>query len=257
MAESTTTTGFAGQSFGFPLPGVSEDGEAQTTSILARYFPELSLSFSAKGKRGGRLGRGDTAQTATQATMKPLPEAPTFNITQTASPVMTASPTVNVGSQPTAKRTPSLEYGQSAERFGLEDYWRNLEKGFSREEIKEYVLKTPDILAAQNIKGGGGLYDWLEKGEAIPYPGMGSASAPKAAAPTPTPTPQPKTFSTAYGQDPNYFGGEDAREALKSGASQAEILDFLNRSGPSKLLRLQNLPGGGGLYDQLKAGTFK
>lgn len=88
--------GFAGEKLGFGLPQVSEAGVKQTASLLGRYFPELSVAISPKGKRGGRLGRGDTAQAATQMTMKLLPGAPTFNITQTASPTMTASPTVNV-----------------------------------------------------------------------------------------------------------------------------------------------------------------
>ena len=245
----------AGQQFGFDVPGVSDGGTYETQSFLARYFPELSLSFGAKGKRGSRLGRGDTAQTTRSIEFK---QPQSINVSQVASPTMTVG-----GTTTASKGKPSLEYGLSAERFGLEDYWRNLEKGFTPAEIKEYVKSTPGILAAQNVKGGGGLYDWLEEGKPMPYPGQGYGTTPTPAptpsptpAPTPAPAPKPKSFSTAYGIDPNYFGGEDAREALKQGATQAELVEFLDRAGTSNLLRLQNLPGGGGLYDRLKAGTF-
>lgn len=102
MSSKQYNFSFAGQNFSFDLPQVSEAGVKQTASLLGRYFPELSVDISPKGKRGGRLGRGDTAQVATRMTMRPLPGAPTFNITQTASPTMTASPTINV----TAPRLP-------------------------------------------------------------------------------------------------------------------------------------------------------
>lgn len=262
MPSRKSNVDFAGESFGFELPGISEDGEVQTESVLARYFPELSLSFSAKGKRGGRLGRGDTAQVTKQATMKPLPEAPTFNITQTASPTMTASPMVNVGDEAIKNATtsikPSLAYGESAEYFGHEDYWKNLERGFTPQQIQRYLEETPSVLRGANVKGGGGLLDQISKGQ---VPIMSGAAPKPAPAPGPTSAPTqtqaPKSFSLAYGDDPSYFGHEDVREAMKQGATTNEILDFINRRGATNIMRGKNVPGGGGLYDQLKAGTFK
>ena len=57
----------AGDILGF---GVGEQVE-ESESVLAKYFPELSLRVSAKGARGGRLGR--TQQTAEQ-TIKYTPK---------------------------------------------------------------------------------------------------------------------------------------------------------------------------------------
>lgn len=63
-------------------------------------------------------------------------------------------------------------------------------------------------------------------------------------------------ISAQYGQSPEYFGGADYREALKQGYTIRDIKEYLDRN-PS-LLREQNVPGGGGLYDELarKANTF-
>ena len=58
-------------------------------------------------------------------------------------------------------------------------------------------------------------------------------------------------ISTEFGIDPSFFGGEDLEYARKQGFQDREIKDFLDKNIQG-LLRKQNLPGGGGLYDQLR-----
>ena len=60
-------------------------------------------------------------------------------------------------------------------------------------------------------------------------------------------------ISTSYGQSADHFGGRDFLAARQLGYSDQEILNYLNKN-PDKL-RMQNVIGGGGLYDNLKAGT--
>jgi len=61
------------------------------------------------------------------------------------------------------------------------------------------------------------------------------------------------SFSTQYGQSAVLFGHEDYAAAKQRGASDAEILAWL--SGNQGLLAGKNVPGGGGLYDEIKQRT--
>lgn len=60
MAPRKYSFGLAGQQFDFELPSIGEGGVAQTESVLASMMPELRLSYGAKTRRGGRLGRDVT-----------------------------------------------------------------------------------------------------------------------------------------------------------------------------------------------------
>lgn len=60
-------------------------------------------------------------------------------------------------------------------------------------------------------------------------------------------------ISTAYGVSPDYFGGKDFIAARQLGASDQDILNFLDKNKDK--LRGAHVPGGGGLYDNIKAGT--
>ena len=60
-------------------------------------------------------------------------------------------------------------------------------------------------------------------------------------------------ISTAYGDSQDHFGGKDFVAARQLGASDQDILNWLNKNKDK--LRMQNVPGGGGLYDNIKAGT--
>lgn len=60
-------------------------------------------------------------------------------------------------------------------------------------------------------------------------------------------------ISSQWGQDPAYFGHEDYFRNLEQGATPTQIQEFLDKN--INLLRGSNVPGGGGLYDQIKAGN--
>jgi len=137
----------AGQTFGFDLPTVEGQEDAQETqSVLSQYFPELKLTFGTKTQRGGRLGRSSTSVTpevalrqreaAVSGAASPIQTAPTTGATTTAAPV--------------SKGKISTEYGQSDVFFGGEDYWRNIEKGFTPDEIKEFARSNPNLFRDQN-----------------------------------------------------------------------------------------------------------
>ena len=59
-----------------------------------------------------------------------------------------------------------------------------------------------------------------------------------------------RRLSTEYGMDATYFGKEDLDAARRQGISDREIKDFLDKN-IAGLLREGNLPGKGGVYDQL------
>tara|TARA_B100000085_G_scaffold205297_3_gene188881 strand:- start:3674 stop:4594 length:921 start_codon:yes stop_codon:yes gene_type:complete len=56
-------------------------------------------------------------------------------------------------------------------------------------------------------------------------------------------------FSAEYGQSGDWFGHADYVEAKKQGASDRDIISFLDEN--PNLLRSWNVKGGGGLYDQV------
>jgi len=156
-------------------------------------------------------------------------------------------------SAPTGRAPISLAAGQSADYFGGKDLEAARAQGYSTREIFDFINAqgANKILRDQNLPGGGGLYDQL-KNELNP-PSAPSPSPSPAPSPSPSPSASPsrKPISLEYGQSPDYFGGKDLEVAKEQGYSSAEILDFINRSGTNKILRDQNVPGGGGLYDQL------
>lgn len=164
--------------------------------------------------------------------------------------------------QPTTK-TISTQYGQDPKYFGGQDLDEARKQGFTDEQIKTFLDASPGLLREQNVKGGGGLYDELTNS---------LISKAKAAAPAPIPVTKTETkyenpqqtqdfvkaenvssgrtgFSTKYGIDPTYFGGEDIAAARLQGYSDKEIKDYLIQN-PS-LLR-QTSQGGSAVLDMLK-----
>ena len=269
---------FAGQNFGFELPQTTdENGNVQTESVLADYFPELKLTYAPKASRGGRLGRAP-AQTTSEINLKQreaasagstggnVPTNITVNVPQT--PFFPPTPQTPVAEPKKDLRSPiSTEYGQSPDYFGGVDYWKNIEKGYSPSEILSYLDAHPNLLRESNVKGGGGLYDQIVRGK-VDLP---DSSPQTPAASTPQPAPQPAAqpaqnfvpapsppsdtspanrapISAAYGQSPDYFGGEDLKAAQQAGYSNAEIKQFLDEH--LNLLREGNVNGAaGGVYD--------
>jgi hypothetical protein len=167
----------------------------------------------------------------------------------------------------------SNEYGLSSARFGHEDYWQNLAKGASPEQLKSYVQQNVGLLSAGNRPGMGGLYDEIMSGKvrtnweqpaaaAAPDVASGAAAAQIAnqyAAANPAPqAPGPVTtqgrVSSGAGASASAFGHADVAAARARGASTQEILNYVNAN--QNLLRGKNVAGGGGLYDQLLRGQI-
>jgi len=196
MARRRYNFDLAGQAFGFELPTVTEEnGDAKTESVLTDYFPELKFTFAPKTQRGGRLGRATTQMTP-EVTMRqkeaatlggggPITVSPTF--TNTFTPQVTAP--VQEAPKP-SRPAISASYGASPEYFGHEDYWRNLEAGYSPAELKEYITKNQQLLnpGSTNLPGKGGLYDQIMQGR-VEVIGM-QQQQPKAPEPAPAPQPQ-------------------------------------------------------------------
>lgn len=161
----------------------------------------------------------------------------------------------------------STKYGINSNYFGDADLEAARKQGFTNLQIKDYLDKNPSVLRETNVKGGGGVYDEIVK-----------ALSPTTAATTATTTTAaeskpifenslqtqefraaPEKFedtrglSTEYGIDATYFGKEDLDAARRQGISDREIKDFLDKN-IAGLLREGNLPGKGGIYDQLKPG---
>jgi hypothetical protein len=155
----------------------------------------------------------------------------------------------------------STGYGINKSYFGGEDLEAAREAGHSDADIKKYLDANPSLLREQNVKGGGGVYDQLNpafhqysnKPDPIPdYTSNLSDQQPFRNAPEPSASQgERRPISSDYGISSKYFGGEDLEAAKEAGYSDREIFDYLNAA--TNLLREQNVPGAGGIYDQLKA----
>ena len=64
-----------------------------------------------------------------------------------------------------------------------------------------------------------------------------------------------QVFSAEYGSSADFFGHKDYHAAKEKGASDEDILGYLDQN--SSLLRGKNTKGKGGLYDQISRGDFK
>jgi hypothetical protein len=278
VAPRRVSINLAGRAFGIDLPSLeAEDDSAETQSVLSEYFPELKLTFGSKSQRGGRLGR-QTVSVTPEIALRQREAAAAGSAAPISTSVQQPAPTP--APTPTReKRIPTTEFGISSTYFGGEDYWRNIERGVTPQEIKDWAQSNPQLFREQNVKGNPeGLYEQIMRGnvrvESALTPQQAAPKPAPAPSPTPAPTPtaapkfenplQTQEFrsastapttkgpiSAAYGIDPSYFGGEDVTAAKNQGYSASEILDYIDRVGNTSILREQNLPGKGGLYDQL------
>lgn len=163
--------------------------------------------------------------------------------------------------QARTKNPISTGYGINKYYFGGEDLEAAREAGHSDADILKYLDANPNLLREQNVKGGGGLYDQLNpafhqyKNKPDPIPDYTSNLSEQQTfvnAPEPSAIQgERRPISIEYGISDKYFGGEDLEAAKEAGYSDKEIFDYLNAA--TNLLRDQNAPGGGGIYDQLKA----
>jgi hypothetical protein len=124
-------------------------------------------------------------------------------------------------------------FGVSPLYFGHEDYWRNIERGYSPEEIKQYIKTNPQLLnpESSNVPGKGGLYDQIIRGQVDVLTGKPTTPVTTTSSqPAPsTPTARPG-ISTGYGISGEYFGHKDLEAARKEGYSDREIKEFLDKN---------------------------
>jgi len=258
--------GLAGSRLGLDLLELFKENESGKQGFEG-LAPMFRTQATTKG-RGGVLGYKAPKMPTTVSEFALVPEAKgggvsvnvnaaggSATVTQ---PTTTTTTPVPVPEAPKAPRPQiSLGYGQSAEYFGHEDYWRNLERGVTSEEIKKYAQENPARFRMGNVPGAaGGLYEQIMGGSVPTLGSTGSAyyqqqqqKATPAPAPTPAPSPAPAPapISSAYGQSAEYFGHKDLEAALAGGKSKQEIKAFLDQN--IGLLRGGNVPGGGGVYD--------
>lgn len=283
MATRRVNLNLAGQTFGFDLPTLeSEQGAEETQSVLSDIFPELKFKFSPKTQRGGRLGRSNVSitpevalrQREAAAAGSAAPISASVQQQQVPTPTPTPAP---------VKRTPSTEFGQSSIYFGGEDYWRNIERGVTPQEIKDWAQSNPQLFREQNVKGNPeGLYEQIMRGNVRVESALTAPQYTPAPTPAPTPTPAPsyaissqlnipretpgfvsapapssssssrEPISAKYGLSDQYFGGEDVKAAESAGYTPQEIFDYIERN--KNLLQGGNVPGAaGGVYETVKA----
>lgn len=236
-APTTTETVFGGKplSYDMAMPKAPEDTRQSLSSIAAQY----GLT--------GRFGHQDYFK-ALEAGYKPgeiqsyLESNPQMlaesNLPGMAGGLYSEIVAGSVDPSKALKRLPetATAAGQSPDYFGHEDLYSMRGQGFSDKDILSYLNVNPSLLRGQNVPGGGGLYDELTGAARKPSSSSGGA-------PTSAPT-----FSTAAGQSAEYLGHQDIEAAKSSGASDAQIRDFLQQN--INKLRGANVPGGGGLYDE-------
>lgn len=132
----------AGESFGFFEPSAM----AETESVLADYFPELTFKIPAKGGRGGRLGRG-MPQVEQTITMKPreavrpaapAPQPPVPQRAPTPAPAAAPQPAAQTPQPvaPTPQPPAPTKTPEQLEREQTESTVRGL--------YKEYLGREPD-----------------------------------------------------------------------------------------------------------------
>ena len=247
-APTTTETVFGGKPLSYdmamPKAPEAETPEAETPEDTRQSLSSIAAQYGLTG----RFGHQDYFK-ALEAGYKPgeiqsyLESNPQMlaesNLPGMAGGLYSEIVAGSVDPSKAFKRLPETATvaGQSPDYFGHEDLYSMRSQGFSDKDILGYLNQNPSLLRGQNVVGGGGLYDELTGAARKPSSSSGGG------APTSTPT-----FSTAAGQSAEYLGHADIEAAKSSGASDAQIRDFLQQN--INKLRGANVPGGGGLYDE-------
>jgi hypothetical protein len=239
--------------------------------------PTFKTTATTKG-RGGVLGYKAPKMPTTVSEFSLMPEPRAMSVTTPASaPAPTPMPTATKKSYDFFSK-PNL----GGPGFGAKDIEAARSEGYSTDEIKNFLVQNQQFFGPGRLN----LAEDIQKELNLPYsfvnpqvqadvlagkygatPGLNLVPQ---AAPAPSPTPKfenplqtqefvnaPSTpaartgISTGYGISGEYFGGEDLEAAREAGYSDREIKEFLDKN-ISGLLREGNLPGRGGVYDQLR-----
>lgn len=227
--------------------------------------PVFKTTATTKG-RGGVLGYKAPKMPTTVSEFSLMPEPKAMAAT---TPTPTPTPTTTKQSYDFFSR-PNL----GGPGFGAKDIEAARSEGYSTDEIKNFLIQNQQFFGPGRLN----LAEDIQKELNLPYsfvnpqvqadvlagkygttPGLTPVPQTKFSNPLQTQefvnapsTPAPKTgISTAYGISGDYFGGEDLEAAREAGYSDREIKEFLDKN-ISGLLREGNLPGKGGVYDQLR-----
>lgn len=195
--------GLAGSRLGLDLLSLFKEDE-QGKQGFEGFAPGFQTSSIEKG-RGGVLGYKAPRMATRETTFQLMPETSGLGVNVTATG---GASTVNVPAT-TTTQTPVIPepkkdtrpgiastYGASPVYFGHQDYFRNLELGYTPEEIKKYIQANPQLMnpASTNVQGKGGLYDQIMSGK-VEFPGTASITPPANQSTTQQPTQTTSQFS--------------------------------------------------------------
>ena len=255
----------AGQRLGLNLVdlfGNDDKGKANLEGFEPVY--NTQTQFTTKG-RGGALSYKTPKVPTTTYTSE-------FSLIPERKEAAPAGPTGPTG--PTTKSYNWNAYGNlGGPGYGAKDLEKALGEGFSEQDVKNYLQQNKQLFGPGRLN----LAEDLQKKFGFDYSFVNPVVQSEVLAgkygtpPSLIRMADPKKFandlqtqdfvkaenvssgktgfSTKYGIDATYFGGEDLTAARLQGYSDQEIKNYLD-TNPS-LLREQNVKGGGGLYDEL------
>lgn len=281
--------GLAGSRLGLDLLDLFKEEEEGAQPGLQGFAPMFQTRAMEKG-RGGVLGYKAPRMASRESTFQLMPETSGLGVNVSAtggsSTVNVPAAQTPAATQPTTPVTPTKKAYDFFSRpnlggpgFGAKDIEAARAEGYTTQEIKDYLIKNQQFFGPGRIN----LAEDLQKELGLPYSYVNpqvqadvlagkygtpagltpvaqpAAPAPKFENPLQTQefvhapqTPKAKTgISTEYGISGQYFGGEDLEAAREQGYTDREIKEFLDKN-ITGLLREGNLPGKGGIYDQLK-----
>ena len=237
---------------GFNLADFFKDDESgEGTGSFEGFLPGYKESVLTKGRGGALSYKAPKVPTrVSEFTLTPEEMAPGggVNISNVNQQTLPPAP------EPPAPVQISSKWGADPAYFGHEDYFRNIEAGATPSQIMDFLNENINLLRMGNVPGGGGLYDQLLAGS---VPTLGSSGREvveqqQAAQPSPpsqiASAPSGPSFSTQYGASSEFLGHKDVEAAKAGGMTNEQIAQVL-KANVGKL-RMGNLPGGGGLYDE-------
>ena len=234
----------AGTLFGLDLSGLFEDDEGEGGGTG---FGGLVPSFQVTNYLKGR-----SPSTLTYKTPKTPAREATFSLTAPSEAVQapTAPAPSGGGTSYTPPPTPipqqknynvDISRGLSSSLFGHEDYYKNLEAGVPQQFLQDWVSQNVGLLSEGNRPGQGGLYDQMMSGRVARTSGLNAPAGSSA------------PVDLGSGLSAEKFGHADYFANLAAGKTPEQLRQYVQQNVGQ--LAGGNVPGGGGLYDQIMSGS--
>lgn len=223
----------AGTLFGLDLSGLFEDdGEGSSTG-----FGGLVPSFQVTSYLKGR-----SPSTLTYKTPKTPARETTFSLTAPSEAVQTptaptAQPAAQPAAQPPAPVVPKtynvdISSGLSAQKFGHEDYFKNLEAGVPTQFLQSWVQQNAGLLDPSQGPGTGGLYDQIMSGNVKRTSGLNVSPQQQLASLGTTDTSKMDLGQYLGSQSTaGTFGAPALQRARAAGLSEQQIKDMVATQG--------------------------